>query len=345
MRAVVFEGRSRIKVRDDVGDPKVQDDRDAVVRVTRAAICGSDLHPYRGEIPGFERGTVLGHEFVGVVEDAGPEAGVLPGDRVVASDLVACGRCERCARGWHYHCPQATLFGYSNVVGTALDGGQAERVRVPFADVVLMRCPDDLSDEEALFTGDVLTTGLTAAKLAAIPPGDVVAVVGAGAVGLFAAQCALALGAGAVVFSDRSPLRRAAAERLGFRAAAPGDAADVVASLRGSPGAPSVIEAVGSGEALRGAIALAAPRAHVVVVGAHSSPSAPFPAGTAFVRELSIVFAVGDPIATRDEAFALVTRGKVSPIPIISHRLPLDDAAEGYRLLDSGEATKVVLVP
>src|SRR5262249_34824245 len=152
----VYRGPGDVAVVGHLPEPELSGPRDAVVRVTRSAICGTDLHPYRGEIPGFEPGTVLGPEFTGVVVEAGVAVPSAPVERVLASDLVACGRCRVCARGWHYHCPEVTLFGYSTVVGPSLPGGQAEHVRVPFADVVLSRCPDGLSDEHVLFAGDVL---------------------------------------------------------------------------------------------------------------------------------------------------------------------------------------------
>src|SRR5262245_24027599 len=137
MRAVVYEGPRRVRVRAGRPEPQLRGPRDAVVRVTRSAICGTDLHPYRGEIADFAPGTVLGHEFVGTVVVAGELVPFAPGEPVMASDLIACGHCPACRRGHHYHCDEVTLFGYSTVVGAPVDGGQAELVRVPFADLVL----------------------------------------------------------------------------------------------------------------------------------------------------------------------------------------------------------------
>jgi threonine dehydrogenase-like Zn-dependent dehydrogenase len=136
LRGTVFHCPYHVTLRHDLPKPRILAERDAVVRVTRAAICGTDLHAYRGELPGFATGSVLGHEFTGVVVEAGAAIDYLPGQRVVASDLVACGRCPFCAHGWHYQCPEVILFGYSSVVGRPLDGGQAEYARVPFANVV-----------------------------------------------------------------------------------------------------------------------------------------------------------------------------------------------------------------
>jgi threonine dehydrogenase-like Zn-dependent dehydrogenase len=343
MRGTVYLGPRQVRLR-DLPLPRVEGARDAVIRVTRSAICGTDLHAYRGELPGFGVGTVLGHEFTGVVLEAGPEVPFCPGQRVMASDIIACGRCAACNRGWHYQCPEVSLFGYSTVVGRPVDGGQAEYVRVPYADVVLSPCPDDLSDEQVLFTGDVLPTGFVAARQAQIVPGDTVAVVGGGPVGTIAALCAMVAGAGHVVVADPHRARRQALAGHGLQAVPPGELAEAVGAVSRGRGAPAVIEAVGSDEALSLAVAVAAPRATVVVVGAHHSAAAPFPSGSAFARELTVRFAVGDPILVRDQVTALLQAGRLDPTVLISHRLPLADVARAYDLYDRKEATKVVLV-
>lgn len=345
MIAAVFRGPGRIEV-DDVARPALRHERDAIVRVTRAGICGTDLHPYRGEIPGFRAGTVLGHEIVGVVEDVGPDvANVSPGDRVVVSDVIACGRCHWCLRGWHYHCRHVSLFGYDEVVGPYMPGGQAEAVHVPFADVVLAPLPDNVTDEQALFVGDILTTGWTGAAEAGIEPGDVVAVVGCGPVGLCAARAAPVFGAAHVVAVDPVPRRRAAAGEAGANAAEPAFAADAVRDLTAGRGADVVLEAVGTDAALALAIDLVRPRGTIVAVGAHHSTAMPFPTGRAFGLELTLRFAVGVPIRWRDTLLPLIADGRLDPTPIVSHRLPLGEAAVAYDLFDRREATKVVLVP
>lgn len=344
MKGVVWKGARALVLAEDLERPTVQGDGDAVVRVTRSAICGTDLHPYRGEIPGFLEGTVLGHEFVGVVEEVGDAVtAVRPGDRVVASDVVACGRCWWCRRGAHYQCDQVTLFGYGEVVGPYLPGGQAEYVRAPFADVVLSPIPDGLSDEQALFVGDILTTGFTAASEAGIEPGDVVAVVGCGPVGLFAAVSALYLGAAVVLAVDPDPARRAAAEAEGARGVAPEGLTAALADLTGGRGADAVLEAVGSDAALACAVASVRAKGTVVAVGAHHSPAYPLHTGDAFGRELTLRWAVGDPISTRDRLVPILQAGRIDPTSVISHRLPLDAAVQAYDLFDRREATKVVL--
>jgi 2-desacetyl-2-hydroxyethyl bacteriochlorophyllide A dehydrogenase len=344
MKGVVWKGARAVVLAEDLERPTVQEPGDAVVRVTRSAICGTDLHPYRGEIPGFPEGTVLGHEFVGVVEEVGEGVtSIRPGDRVVASDVVACGRCWWCRRGWHYQCEQVTLFGYGEVVGASLPGGQAEYVRAPFADVVLARIPDALSDEQALFVGDILTTGFTAATEAGIRPGDVVAVVGCGPVGLFAATSALYLGAATVLAVDPDPARRAAAEAEGARGVAPDDLPAALRDATAGRGADAVLEAVGSDAALACAVESVRAKGTVVAVGAHHSPAFPLHTGTAFGRELTLKWAVGDPISTRDTLLPILLAGRIDPTSVISHRMNLDDAVEAYDLFDRREATKIVL--
>ena len=330
---------------EEVPEPQSSGARDAIVQVTRSAICGTDLHPYRGEIEDFMVGTVLGHEFTGVVAEAGPEAGISPGERVLASDLIACGRCRNCARGWHYHCPEASLFGYGTVVGEYFAGGQAEYVRVPNADLVLSRIPSTLGEEEALLVGDVLTTGFTAATEAGILPGQSVVVVGCGPVGLLALTCAQLAGAETTVGIDPDPGRRAATQRLGAIPLAPGP--DAVAEVEDlcDGAADAVLEAVGSEPALLLALEAVRPRGTVVVVGSHGYDTLRFPVREAFAKELVLRFAVGDPIRSRREVFGLLGAGRLDPTVVISHRMPLAEAPRAYELFDRREALKVVLSP
>jgi threonine dehydrogenase-like Zn-dependent dehydrogenase len=343
MRAAMLCAPGRVELT-DVPWPEVREPRDAVVRVTRAAICGTDLHPYRGEIPGFRPDTILGHEFVGIVEDAGLRAGVAPGARVVASDVIACGRCWWCEHGGHYQCERVSLFGYGEVVGSYVPGGQAEAVRVPFADTVLASVPEGVTDDQAVFVGDVLTTGWTAATEAGVADGDVVAVVGCGPVGLCAALSAQ-LEHATVVGVDANPDRRRRIAELGMISASSDDARQVVDELSAGRGADAVVEAVGSPAALTAALALARGRGTVVAVGAHHEPAFPLDTGDAFGRELTLRFAVGDPIRCRDTLFGHLAAGRLDPARVVTHRLPLDDVDQGYALFDRGEATKVLLSP
>jgi threonine dehydrogenase-like Zn-dependent dehydrogenase len=359
MRATSLRDAGRVELV-DAPWPTIAGPRDAVVRVTRSAICGTDLHPYRGEIPGFRPDTIMGHEFVGVVEDVGPEAelaGVAVGTLVVASDVIACGSCWWCTHGAHYQCAQVSLFGYGEVVGSYVPGGQADAVRVPFADTVLTAVPDGVTDDSALFVGDVLTTGWTAAAETGIDPdaGDVVAVVGCGPVGLCAILSARLQGAGTIVAVDAQAARLTAALATAPASAgsdgteivgtSPDGARKVVEELTGGRGADRVIEAVGSSAALAGALRLVRPRGVVAAVGAHHDPTFPLDTGDAFGRELTLRFAVGDPIRWGKTLFAHLDAGRIDPARIVTHRLPLDEVADAYALFDRGEATKVLLLP
>lgn len=344
MLGAVYRGARQVESCTDLAVPTVTGPREAVVRITRSAICGTDLAAYRGELPDFAPGTVLGHEFTGVVAEAGAAAGHQQGRRVVSSDIVACGRCPACIHGWHYQCSEVTLFGYSTVVGRPLAGAQAEYVLVPNADIVLAEIPDDLTDEQALFTGDVLATGYQASLAAAFCPGGTVVVVGGGPVGITAGLCARVAGAGAVVVAEPNPARRTAMAGYGLLPAEPDELAGGVHQVSRGGGARAVIEAVGSDAALGLALTVAGPRATVVVIGAHHHAAFPFPTGTAFARELTVKFVVGDPILVRDELFALIRSGRLDPTVVVSHRLPLAEVARGYWLFNRQEATKVVLV-
>src|SRR4051794_17330444 len=224
MRANVWAGRNKVEVR-DVPDPAILNKRDAIVRVTSTAICGSDLHLVDDYVPSMENGDVLGHEFMGEVVEVGK--GIAPGslavgDRVVVPFPIACGSCSACARELYSCCensnpnaeiaekmfghPVAGIFGYSHLTG-GYAGGQAEYVRVPFADVGPIKITSDLSDEQVLFLSDILPTGYMGAEMCDIQPSDVVAVWGAGPVGQFAMDSARVLGAAQVIAIDKEPYR------------------------------------------------------------------------------------------------------------------------------------------
>jgi threonine dehydrogenase-like Zn-dependent dehydrogenase len=230
MRALVWHGKQDIRC-DNVPDPKIEHPRDAVIRVTSCAICGSDLHLYDGFMPGMLHGDVLGHEFMGEVVEVGAQTKKLKvGDRVVVPFTIICGECEQCRRGNFSVCERtnpnrriaetvfghttAGLYGYTHLTG-GFAGGQAEYVRVPYADVGPVKIPDGLSDEQVLFLGDILPTGWQAAAQCEIEPSDTVAVWGAGPVGQFAVRSAILLGARQVVCIDRLEDRLSMAEAAG----------------------------------------------------------------------------------------------------------------------------------
>ncbi len=347
MKGVVWFGPYDVRLVDNLPLPQVKHAGDAVIRVTCSAICGTDLHPYRGEIPNFQPHTVLGHEFTGVVEEVGSNVKHLRvGDRVLASDIIACGQCWFCQRGWHYQCDSVSLFGYGTVVGEYHPGGQAEYVHIPHADVVLSPIPESLTNEQALFVGDILTTGYTCAYEAQIAPGQTVAVIGCGPVGLCALMSAYLMGASRVFGIDPDPRRQEMVASLGGIPLAPGEGiVEQIYSMTKGRGVDVALEAVGSDQALTLAMSVVRRRGTISAVGAHHSAAMPFPSGAAFGRELTLRFCVGNPIRWRDDLLPLIEAGRLDPTRIISHRLPLTQAEEGYQLFHRREASKVILLP
>ncbi len=343
MKAVVLRSPGDVGV-DDVPEPEILADDDAIVAVKATAICGADLFPYHGLTPGFESGTVLGHEFAGEVVAIGSAVrDVAVGQRVVNASMTSDGTCPSCRAGRVTQCDGRALFGYSGVY-PRLDGGQAELVRVPHADRVLRLLPDAVSDEEAVFLADILPTGHGAVERADVKEGDLVAVVGCGPVGLMAVMCAVDAGAN-VIGVDGILARRELAERLGATPVDPQGAAGAVAAATSGLGADVVIEAAGVPAALDASLRLARGRGIVSVVAAHFEPDFPLDNALMFERELTLRFTIGDPTRDGGRLLDRVASGDLRPADVITHRLPLAEAAEAYRLFDSREATKVVLSP
>lgn len=345
MRAVVYRGVEQLEVA-EVPDPVITQPDDAIVRVSLTAICGSDLHLYHGKAP-LEPGDTIGHEAIGVVEGVGPDVRrFAPGDRVVVSFDIACGQCWFCRKGQTQLCDDYGFLGYG-MFGGSLGGAQAELLRVPAADVNLLAVPDGLPDDRALFVGDTLTTGVYAAGLAGIGEGDVVAVVGAGPVGFFCAQAAHA-SAGSVLVLDLEPDRLALAERVG---AIPIDvsarnAQTAVDEYTDGRGADIVIEAVGTPPAFERSLDIVRRGGTVVVMGVYTSELVQAQIGVWWIRALQLRFAGTTPVhAWWERAMAEVEAGRLDPLPIVSHRLPLEEAPHGYELFDAKRATKVLLEP
>lgn len=255
MKAVVFNGIGDIRL-EDVKEPKIRDPHDAIVRITSCAICGTDLHLIRGTLPGMKPGTILGHEGIGIVEDIGKEVRNLKkGDRVIIPSTIGCGYCSYCRAGYFSQCDNANPMG--NNAGTSFFGGpamsgsfnglQAEMARIPFANVGLVKIPDDVSDDDAILLSDIFPTGYFGAEMAEIKSGDTVAVFGCGPVGQFAIMSAFIMGAGRVLAIDRIPSRlemakNAGAEIINFDEE---DPTEVIRELTGGIGVDGVIDAVG----------------------------------------------------------------------------------------------------
>ena len=255
MKAVVFHGVGNISL-DDVSDPQIQEPNDAIVRLTASAICGTDLHMIRGTMAGMKPGTILGHEGVGIVEEVGADVrNFKPGDRVVIPSTIGCGSCSYCRSGYYAQCDNANPQG--KLAGTAFFGGpesaggfdglQAEKVRVPFANVGLVKIPENVADEQAILISDIFPTGYQGADMADIEQGDTVAVFGCGPVGLFAIWSAMLLGAGRVFAVDRQPDRLEMAQNLGAEAInfEEEDPVETLRRLTGGSGPDRIIDAVG----------------------------------------------------------------------------------------------------
>jgi len=343
MKAVVLAGVGDLRL-ENVPDPQLIEATDALVRVTRTGLCGADLFPYHGHTPGFEDGTILGHEFVGVVEAVGPGvSGLKRGDRVVSTSTISCGECAHCRAGRPSQCLERALFGYSGVY-QRLDGGQAELVRVPFATRSLFMVPDAVSDDAAVFTADMLPTGYNAVQRADLQQGDVVAVLGCGTVGLMAILFARRV-ARRVIAVEGIESRRALATSFGAEAVAPDEASAAIEAATDGLGADAVIEAAGAPAALTAAMSLVRGLGTVSVVGAHFEPDFPLNNGLMFEKEMTLRVTWGHPFKDRERILAMIAGGVIDPLPAVTHRFPLADAQEAYRVFDAREAVKVLLSP
>ncbi len=388
MKALCWQGKGKVRV-ENVPDPKILNPHDAVIKVTATAICGSDLHLYDGYIPTMESGDILGHEFMGEVVETGREVKSLKaGDKVVVPFTISCGHCFFCERDLWSLCDNtnpnawmneamngantAGLFGYSHLYG-GYAGGQAEYVRVPFADVGPLKVPHDVPDEKVLFLSDIFPTAWQAAENANITKGDIVAIWGAGPVGLLAVKSALLLGAERVVSIDCFPnrlqrARDAGAETINFREV---DVYEALNNLTGGRGPDGCIDCVGLeayGHTIdamydyaKAALFLATDRIHalrqairccrkggtVSIPGVYGGLVDKFPLGAAFAKGLT--FKMGQTHMQRlmKPLLERILHGDIDPSFIISHRLQLDDAADGYASFkqQQNEVTKIVMRP
>lgn len=329
MKALVYEGLGDLRL-EERPMPVLQDPRDAIVRVTRSTICTSDLHIKNGAVPRAVPGVVLGHEFVGQVIEAGPALSLRPGSRVAANCETFCGDCWFCKRGWVNNCVHGGWL-----LGCRIDGCQAEYVRVPFADTGLTPIPDGVSDEDALFLGDILSSGYWGAQLCEIQPGDVVAVLGGGPVGLCAAESAKLLGADRVVLVEPDPFRRALALEQGLAdlaLASGGEAAPALRELTEGRGADGVIEAAGGQDTFQTAWQLARPNGIVALVAMYEADQ-PLPLPRMYGKNLT--FKTGGVDAGRcGELMDHIAAGRLRTDFLITHRGGLGDILEGYRIFE-----------
>jgi threonine dehydrogenase-like Zn-dependent dehydrogenase len=348
MNGLVFCGVRDVRV-ESVEDPRIDEPTDAIVRVERAAVCGSDLHIWHGRERGLDTGTVLGHEFVGRVVEVGREVRTLgPGARVVSPFTTSCGSCFFCREGLTARCTRSQIYGWIEG-GRGLHGAQAESVRVPLADSTLVEIPESIPAETALLLADVLPTGWYCAERAGVGPGGTCAVVGCGPVGLMAVVAARALGARAVWAVDVVPERLAHAERFGgvpLRGAS-GDAASVIRDATDGRGVDAVLEAVGNEASHRAALDLVRPGGTISVVGVHTEAGFPFTPAELYARNLT--YRVGRCPARRlvEPLLAWLRTGSVDVGSVFTHRVPLSSGPVAYRMFDAKEdgCIKVALVP
>ena len=389
MKAVCWQGIGQIGV-ETVPDPQILNPRDAIIKVTSTAICGSDLHLYGGYVPTMYKGDILGHEFMGEVVEVGPGVTNLSvGDRVVVPFPISCGNCYFCEKELYSLCENsnpnahlaekmwghspAGIFGYSHITG-GYAGGQAEYVRVPFADVGPLKVPDSLDDEKVLFLTDVLPTGYMAAEACDIKPGDTLAVWGCGPVGLFAIQSAKLLGASFVIAIDRFPERLAKATQAGADITLNYEDVSVLETLReltGGRGPDSCIDAVGLEAhmhgathvydrvkqamrmesdrpgALREAIIACRNGGVVSVPGVYGGFIDKVPFGSIVNKALTIKSGQTHVHRYMRPLLERIEKGEIDPSFIITHRLRLDEAPLGYEVFRNkeDECVKVVMKP
>jgi threonine dehydrogenase-like Zn-dependent dehydrogenase len=361
-------------------DPRIEHPQDVVLKVTRAAICGSDLHLLHGLIADTRVGHTFGHEFTGVVEELGPEVRTLQrGDRVVVPFNISCGGCYYCERGLFACCERSNpntdlvggVFGYSHTTG-GYDGAQAEYVRVPYADVGPLRIPDDLDDDQALFLGDILPTGYQGAEMAGLAGGETVVIFGCGPVGLFAAKSAWMMGAERVIMVDQVPERLAfartycAVETVDFSEHLP-DPVPYLRELTGGRGPDACIDAVGmeaagsklhrvmgmlkleSGAptALNWAIQTVRRAGTVSIIGVYGPPFNLIPIGVAMNKGLTLRMNQCNVRRYMPHLLQRIQEGALDPTRIITHRFPLKDAPHAYQLFSDKEdgCIKCVLMP
>ncbi len=389
MKALQWLGSGSVAV-NEVAEPKILNSGDAIIKVSSTAICGSDLHIYNGYIPSMEKGDILGHEFMGEVVEVGGEVSKLAvGDRVVVPFPISCGKCYYCQHDLWSLCDNsnpnagvtdklfgytpAAIFGYSHLFG-GYPGGQADYVRVPFADVGPFKVPASLSDEQVLFLTDIFPTGYMAAENCDIQPGQVIAVLGCGPVGQFAIRSALLLGAERVIAVDRYPERLALAAKGGAEVFNYEEKPihETLRDMTGGRGPDAIIDAVGLEAhggtavdalydtamqkvrletdrpyAIRQAIIACRKGGIVSLAGAYGGLVDKIPMGAAFNKGLT--FRMGQTHVHRylSTLLGLIEQGRIAPEEIITHTLPLSEAAHGYEIFKhkQEQCIKVVLKP
>jgi threonine dehydrogenase-like Zn-dependent dehydrogenase len=390
MRALTWHGKHDVRV-ETIPDPKIVNPRDAIIKITSTAICGSDLHLYDHTIPTMKAGDVLGHEFMGeVVEVGSGNHRLRVGQRVVVPFVIACGQCFFCKQQQFAACdnsnpaetadmseflygyPMTGAFGYSHLTG-GYAGGQAEYVRVPYADVGPIVIPDGIEDEKVLFLSDILPTGWMAAENCEIKPSEVVAVWGCGPVGLFAVQSAFALGANRVIAIDHYPHRLELAKSMGAEVLnfEEVDVREALVEMTGGIGPDACIDAVGMEshgltadsvmDKVKSAVKLVTDQTHglrqviiacrkggrISIPGVYGGVTDKFPIGALMEKGLSVKSGQTHVQKYMPLLLEMIMEGKLDTTFLISHRMSLEDAPQGYKMFheEKDKVTKVILKP
>jgi threonine dehydrogenase-like Zn-dependent dehydrogenase len=344
MQAVTFQAPGEVRV-EERPEPELIERDDAVVKVEATGVCGSDLHIYHGRVA-IEPGFTIGHEFVGTVIAAGDGVTeVAEGERVLGCYCSACGKCFFCRRGLFHKCDEGRVFGHGATLGS-LQGAQAEQVLVPHANLTLRRVPEGMSDDAALFAGDVMGTGYHAVAEAGVEPGDAVAVLGLGPVGLCAVQAAKAAGAAKVVAIDSVADRLAMASEFGAEAVhlTEDDPRAAVKAATDGRGVDVAVDAVGHPDALELACRLARKAGTVSATGVYAE-RIQVHMGIVWIKALTLTSGHANVIGHVDRVLAMMAAGVLDPTPLVSRHMTLADAPEAYAVYDRREALKIVMRP
>ena len=344
MRAVTFQAPGEVRV-EEKPNPEPGAPDEALVRIEASGVCGSDLHIYHGRVT-IEPGFTLGHEYVGTVVAAGAGVDELrEGDRVLGTYCTACGECFFCTRGDFHKCDRGRVFGHGATLGS-LQGTQADLAVVPNANLTLRRVPDGMADEVALFAGDVMGTGYHAVVETGVGSGDSVAVLGLGPVGLCAVQAARAAGAERVFAIDTVDDRLDLADSFGATPLHLTES-DVRGAVKGGTegrGVDAAIDAVGHPDALELACRLARKAGVVSATGVYAE-RVDLHMGIIWIKALTLKSGHANVIKHLDPVLDALAAGRLDPTPLVTHHMPLDDAADAYRIYDRREALKIVLEP
>jgi alcohol dehydrogenase len=347
MKAVVLQPNNQFAI-EEVKEPQLTEPTDVLVNVTTTAICGSDIHAKHGLIPGIPPGTIIGHEFVGVITETG--TGVKrfkPGDRVAAPAGTWCGTCPACKRKEVQHCENGAVWGGGEIFGRGLPGAQATYVCVPNADTILTPIPSSIPDEQAIFVGDVFSTGYHAAYEGGIKTGDTVVIFGCGPIGLGALVAAWQFGPKQIFAVDMLDNRLALAEHYGAEAIHAGkdNVLERIQAATNGLGADVAIEAVGNPNAFAQALKAVRRGGHISVVGLFPD-AVQLPIQELVYYGVQISMGLGN-LSRMDRLMGLIETGRVDLAPLATHRFPLEDALEAYDLFENhkDQCVKVLLTP